>query len=91
MNTRHTLFGTSLSLAMIAAGHADLKYQSVSLSAEAYCQTTEDRASSKENALSKYGNSITAECGETFVSAAFDAGKGVGRMCRTIQDLKTMA
>ena len=76
MNTRHTLFGTSLSLAMIAAGHADLKYQSVSLSAEAYCETSEDHASTKGSALSKNGNSISAECGETFVSAAFDGYKG---------------
>ena len=76
MNTRHTLFGTSLSLAMIAMSHGDMKYQSVSLSAEAYCQTTQDIAASNEKVLSKSGHSATAACGETFVSAYFNPGKG---------------
>ena len=76
MITRNTLFGTSLSLAMITLAHGEMSFQSVSLTAEAYCENTEDVASTSESVLVKYGNNLTAECGQTMVSAYFKPSKG---------------
>ena len=75
MTASQTLFTSTLALAMMTAAHADLEYQSVSLTAEAFCESSQDLKS--ESSLNAAGNSdVSASCGATDVSAYFNQGKG---------------
>ena len=75
MTANQTLFTSTLALALMTAAHADLEYQSVSLTAEAFCEYSQDLKS--ESSLDAAGDSeVSASCGATDVSAYFNQGKG---------------
>ena len=74
MTTRHALFCTALTLATVTAANADLNYDSVSLTAEAYCEHTQDLRSSNAPSMQSE-RTMFAACGATEVTSYFNQGE----------------
>ena len=74
MTTRHALFCTALTFATVTAANADLNYDSVSLTAEAYCEHTQDLRSSDAPSMQSE-RTMFAACGATEVTSYFNQGE----------------
>ncbi|MAJ45716.1 MAG: hypothetical protein CBC35_00130 [Planctomycetes bacterium TMED75] len=74
MTNRHSVFCTALTLATVTAANADLNYDSVSLTAEAYCEHTQELRSSDAPSMQSE-NTMSASCGATEATSYFSQGE----------------